>query len=67
MRDAAWDKGFAALQQFQARTGHCQVPTGWLEDGYRLHQWVAVQRGLVAAGRLREDRVVRLLALLSCE
>ena len=63
-RDVAWDTGFAALQQFQARAGHCRVPNGWLEGDYRLSQWLGVQRGLLTTGKLRADRAARLLPLL---
>ena len=45
MRDVAWDTGFAALKQFQARTGHCRVARGWLEGDYRLGRWVAFSGG----------------------
>jgi hypothetical protein len=67
MRDVAWDTGIGALSHFQARTGHCQVPSGWLEGDYRLGQWLGVQRGLVASGKLREDRYDRLTALLALD
>ena len=67
MRDVAWDTGLAALATFQARTGHCQVPRGWLEDDYRLSQWLGVQRAAVASGRLRADRHERLVALLALD
>jgi hypothetical protein len=67
MREVAWETGFNALQQFQARTGHCRVPSGWLEDSYRLGQWLGVQTGLLAAGRLRGDRAARLRLLLAAD
>jgi hypothetical protein len=62
-RDAAWEAGFGALRQFYRRTGHCEVPWGWLEDGYRLGQWVGVQRGLLRGGKLAGDRRRKLCAL----
>lgn len=40
----AWTKGIAALLAFQERKGHCAVPRHHKENGYRLGQWVAVQR-----------------------
>ena len=63
-RDAAWDEGFASLVRFQQRTGHSRVPRTWMEDGYRLGQWMGVQQGLLRSGHLRGDRAVRLTALL---
>src|SRR5262249_45292844 len=41
---ADWEDGFAALQQFRQREGHCRVPQGHLEQGFRLGQWVSRQR-----------------------
>jgi len=40
----AWNKGIAALLAFKGRVGHCAVPRQHREHGYRLGQWVAVQR-----------------------
>jgi hypothetical protein len=42
--DEAWNRGNAALQSFKKREGHCRVPRYHEERGYRLGQWVAVQR-----------------------
>ena len=43
--DAAWEKGFAALNKFKTREGHCRVPQSFVEGTFRLGQWVSVQRG----------------------
>jgi hypothetical protein len=64
-RDAAWEAGFNALLRFHARTGHCDVPGTWLEDGYRLGQWLTVQRGLIRSGKVKDDRRERLGQLAS--
>jgi hypothetical protein len=62
-RDAAWEAGYEAMQQFHRRTGHCQVPRGWHEGGYRLGQWVGVQRGLLRGSKLADERRRKLSAL----
>src|ERR1039457_858246 len=41
----AWEEGFAALEQFKARNGHCRVPKRHIEGTYRLGGWVGTQRG----------------------
>jgi urease accessory protein len=42
--EEAWNKGFAMLLAFKEREGHCYVVRDHRENGYRLGQWVAVQR-----------------------
>ncbi len=42
--DKTWNRGFYALLKFKQREGHCRVPRHHVEGGYRLGQWVAVQR-----------------------
>ena len=41
---ANWEDGFAALQSFKDRKGHCSVPARHEEVGYKLGNWVNVQR-----------------------
>jgi hypothetical protein len=41
---AAWEVGFAALQQFHARERHCRVPREFIEGTHGLGQWVGTQR-----------------------
>ena len=44
-RDEQWEDGFARLEAYVSDTGDCRVPKDHVTgDGYRLGQWVAVQR-----------------------
>jgi hypothetical protein len=58
-----WEAMYALLEQFVAREGHAGVPTGHLEDGEPLGQWIIWHRGEHKRGRVRADRVTRLEAL----
>ncbi len=62
--DAAWEKRFLLLDRYAARERHSSLPKGWIEDGYRLGQWVNTQRAWHAKGRLSAARTTRLEALL---
>jgi inorganic triphosphatase YgiF len=40
-----WEEGFQHLKAYVTEHGHCRVPSAHkAEDGYRLGQWVTVQR-----------------------
>lgn len=39
-----WEKGYRHLRTYKVREGHCRVPIGHKENGFRLGQWVSVQR-----------------------
>ncbi len=62
-RDADWEVGYSALDRFVTREGHARVPQSHVEHGYRLGQWVNVQRYFRAAGRLTAERGMRLESL----
>lgn len=55
---AAWEEGFSHLKSFRQREGHCRVPQGQLEKGFRLGSWVSEQRKPNQS--LSEDRKNRL-------
>ena len=59
--DKKWEEGFAALQRFQEREGHCLVPVKYREDGLQLGRWVSKQRGNKEL--ISIDRIKRLKAL----
>lgn len=43
-RDWLWERGFAALQKFKKREGHCLVHALHVENDVHLGNWVTVQR-----------------------
>ena len=43
-RNIKWELGFAALFKFRAREGHCCSSRYYIEDKFKLGQWVSVQR-----------------------
>ncbi|THJ08975.1 MAG: DEAD/DEAH box helicase [Nitrospira sp. CG24C] len=60
--EAAWDAQFAALVQYKAHHGHCNVPRRWSENP-ALGQWVDRLRRKQQAGRLSPDHQRRLEGL----
>jgi hypothetical protein len=58
-----WEKNFAVLEQFVAREGHARVPVRQVENGFRLRDWVALQRAQYRGGKMSGPRVARLEAL----
>lgn len=43
-RKDLWEEGFDQLQRYAVRAGNAMVPSDCMFDGFRLGQWVAVQR-----------------------
>ena len=54
---ADWEEGFATLEVFKKREGHCRVPTAHKEGDYKLGQWVSTQRN---KSTLAPERLQRL-------
>jgi len=40
-----WEKGMQQLQDFKSEKGHCKVPTDYIHNGFKLGNWVQLQRG----------------------
>ena len=53
-----WELGFNALVNYYERERKFEIPSGFLEDGYRLASWVSKQRANKL--ELSEDRLHRL-------
>jgi superfamily II DNA or RNA helicase/uncharacterized protein (DUF2384 family) len=59
-----WEKGFAALQKFHQREGHCRVTHCHKEDGLNLGNWLGTQRRKNV--ELTPDQLKRLNSLSFC-
>jgi hypothetical protein len=61
-----WEEGFTALERFSTREGHARPSSSYREDGYRLGQWVSLQRSK-RVGALRQtltaEQITRLESL----
>jgi hypothetical protein len=53
-----WEEGFTHLVTYQKEFGHCLVDTKLLYHGYKLAQWVAVQRS--TKNKMTSERLNRL-------
>ena len=60
-RDWLWERGFAALQKFKKREGHCLVRALHVEGDVNLGYWVTVQRRM--KNKMLHQRKRRLDAL----
>jgi superfamily II DNA or RNA helicase len=58
-----WSEWLALLKNFVTREGHARVPSGHLEDGHNLGQWIFVQRRQRTTKTLKPDRIAALDAL----
>mgnify|MGYP003428570563 CR=1 FL=1 len=58
-----WNEALALLLAFKRREGHCRVPRHHIERGFRLGQWVAIQRYWHRIHRLVAERESRLNAV----
>lgn len=58
-----WEEALALLAAFTVREGRARVAFSRLVEGFRLGQWVAIQRSAYRQGELSADRVTRLEAL----
>lgn len=55
---ARWAAALAALADYVAEHGHANVPARFVNaDGFRLGQWLWVQRGAARRGSLSRERV----------
>ena len=61
--EAAWQKGLDHAKRFVEREGHTRVPLRHVKDGFRLGQWVKVQRADYKRDELSPERRAALEAL----
>lgn len=57
--ESKWDRFFAALAEFKAEHGHCDVPFQWPKNP-SLSSWISNQRNSRKTERLAENRIERL-------
>ena len=62
MLEVAWEEKFAAIQDYKAKHGNCNVPPGW-PDNPQLNTWIHNQRGAKTSGKLSYEKIERLEAI----
>lgn len=62
-RTDRWETGFRRVQEYIKKNGHARVPQSFIVDGYRLGNWVNMQRINFVNGVLTVERQKRLEAL----
>jgi superfamily II DNA or RNA helicase len=61
MVDDYWERGFQSLMSFVRREGHADVPVSCVENGFRLGQWVNINRTRYSRGKIDDpERIKRL-------
>jgi superfamily II DNA or RNA helicase len=58
--DAQWEEGFRRVLVYVEAHGDARVPQSYQADGYKLGNWVGIQRGRYSKGTLESDRRERL-------
>ena len=58
--DDAWNSAFTKLLNFVRETGHADVPTKHIQDGFKLGSWVNGQRTRYSSQTLSSERVRKL-------
>src|SRR5262249_7143806 len=60
VRTDEWDSAYERLTKFARTNGHARVPAKHVEDGFKLGQWVRVQRTRFQSWTLTRDQRDRL-------
>jgi superfamily II DNA or RNA helicase len=63
VRAERWEDGFVRLQRFVEQRGHARIPATMMEDGFKLGQWVSLQRTARRLNRLSSEQINRLEAV----
>jgi hypothetical protein len=61
--DAVWERGYAQLCRYAELHGDVNVPSSYVQDDFRLGQWVTVQRRRNVTKRMPQDQRDRLLRI----
>jgi len=62
-KEALWDEGYEYLLRYLEANGDADVPVACVFEGFKLGQWVTVQRSMYRKGSLRTDREAKLKVL----